>query len=69
MLLAGDNSFRLNMLMNDRDPPGPRERRHLLQLVPERGSEGSRPRVKVVLQEWARGPGMRPLGFTPVCRQ
>lgn len=49
--LAADNSFRFNMLMNDLDPSGPREGRHWLQLVPERGSEGSRPRVLVVLEE------------------
>lgn len=52
LTLVSGNSFRFNMLMNDLDPSGPQEKRHWLQLVPQRGSEGSQPpRVKVVLQE------------------
>lgn len=50
--LASSNSFRFNMLMNDLDPSGPQEKRHWLQLVPQKGSEGSQPpRVKVVLEK------------------
>ena len=50
--LEPGNSFRFNMLMNDLDLSGPVEKRHWLQLVPQRGSEGSPPpRVKVVLEE------------------
>ncbi len=49
LTLAASKSFRFNMLMNDLDPSGPQKKRHWLQLVPESGSEGSRPRVEVVL--------------------
>ena len=49
--LALGNSFRYNALMNDLDPTGPVERRHWLQLVPQRGANGSQPpKVKVVLK-------------------
>ena len=52
LALAVGESFRYNALMNDLDASGPVEERHWLQLVPERGTRGSRPpRVKVVLQE------------------
>jgi hypothetical protein len=52
MTLDPGNSFRFNMLMNDLDPSGPVEKRHWLQLVPERSSTGlRRPRVQVVLEE------------------
>jgi hypothetical protein len=54
--LAQGESFRFNALMNDLDPSGPVKPRHWLQLVPERGSKGSRPpRVKVVLNGGGHG--------------
>ncbi len=49
LALAEGNSFRYNALMNDLDSSGPLPGRHWLQLVPERGAQGSKPRVKVVL--------------------
>lgn len=50
-LKAGE-SFRFNALMNDLDASGPLKERHWLQLVPERGTKGSRaPKVRVVLHE------------------
>lgn len=52
LALAAGESFRFNMLMNDLDAAGPEPERHWLQLVPERGTRGSRPpKVNVILQD------------------
>jgi cellulose/xylan binding protein with CBM9 domain/calcineurin-like phosphoesterase family protein len=50
--LSQGNSFKVNMLMNDLDPSGPKKGRHWLQLVPEKSAEGGpKPKIKVVLQK------------------
>jgi hypothetical protein len=50
--LSEGNSFRVNILMNDLDPSGPKKGRHWLQLVPEKSEEGGpKPKIKVVLEK------------------